>query len=145
MSQANPSEKEIEDYSQAWIANGNKQSPAWRAAFPTSKASDKAIHENASTMNKMPKVQQRILKLSNIAAQKAVERFGITAESLLVEYEECRKAAMEEGQISAAVSSVTGKVKLCGFDVSKIELTGADGGSIKTESAFTFIPVGSDH
>ncbi len=145
MSQANPSEKEIEDYSQAWIANGNKQTPAWKAAYPDSKVADKGAQEKASVMHKMIKVQSRILELSNIAAEKAVKRFGITAESLLVEYEECRKAAMEEGQISAAVSSVTGKVKLCGFDVSKVELTGADGAAIKTESAFTFIPVGSNH
>lgn len=127
MSQSNPSDKEANDYAQEWILNGNDQSKAWRVAFPKSKASDKAIWENASTLHKNPKVQQRILELSNISTQKANEVYGITAESLLAEYEECRVAAIEEGQVSAAVSSINGKVKLCGFDVQKIDHTSSDG------------------
>ena len=145
MSQANPSQEEIDTYAQEWLGNGNKIKAAWKVVFPNSKATEKSKDEKSSLFHNLVKVQSRIGQLNEVAAEKANEVYGITAESLLAEYEEARVKALEAGQISASVSAITGKVKLCGFDVSKIELSGGDGAPIKTESTFNFIPVGSDH
>lgn len=145
MSQANPSEQEINIYAKEWLGNGNKIKAAWKMVFPASKATEKSKDEKASLLHGLAKVQSRISQLREVAAEKADEVYGITAESLLAEYEEARVKALEAGQISASVSAITGKVKLCGFDVSKIELSGIDGTPIKTESIFNFIPVGNKH
>ncbi len=145
VSQANPSEQEIEDYSQEWISNGNKQAPAWRVAFPSSQVSGKGAQEKASKMHKMAKVQARIAGLRASLAVIADERFGITAESLVSRLAEIDRGASSEGKYSASVAAVMGQAKLCGFKIDRVELSGSDGGAIKTESTFNFIPVGSNH
>lgn len=142
MSQGNPSEQEIDVYAQAWMANGNKIKAAWKVVFPNSKATEKSKDEKSSLFHNMVKVQSRILELTNIAAQKADEVYGVTAEQLVGMLLETRSEAMKDGQFGPSVSAVTGISKMCGFDVNKVELSGAQGGAIKTESTFNFIPVG---
>ena len=122
MSQGNPSDKEVEDYCQAWMGNGNDQTKAWRIAFPRSKAAPESQHVSASEMHKNTKVQLRILELANISAEIADEVYGITADSLIKDLADIRKRALEDGQYGPAVSSVMGQSKICGFDVQKIEM-----------------------
>jgi len=142
MSQGNPSEAEINTYATAWIGNGNKIKEAWKVTFPDSKATEKSKDEKSSVFHKLAKIQSRILELTNIAAQKADEVYGVTAEQLVGMLLETRGKAMDDGQYGPSVSAVTGISKMCGFDVSKLELTGKGGEAIKTESTFNFIPVG---
>ncbi len=134
MSQVNPSEQEINTYAQEWLSNGNKIKAAWKVVFPDSQATEKSKDEKSSILHNLIKVQSRISDLSGIAAKKANERFGITAESLLGEYEDIRDRALSDAQYGAAVSAVNGKVKLCGFEVGKLEVTGANGEKLLPDS-----------
>ena len=123
MSQANPSAKEIDDYAQAWMTNGNDQTKAWRVTFPKSKAIEKSQHENACLFHKIPKVRSRIRELRMIASEKADETFGVTAESLIKDLQDIQKAALNEKQFAPSVSAVMGQAKLAGLDVQKIDVT----------------------
>ena len=123
MSQANPSDKEVDDYAQAWMANGNKIKAAWKIAFPNSKATEKSKDEKSSLFHKLDKVRSRVGELTDIAAEKADEVYGITAESLIRDLGEIKDKALSEGQFSPSVSAVMGQAKLCGFDVTKVEVT----------------------
>lgn len=140
MSQAKPSDKEADDYCQAWISNGNDQGKAWRVAYPKSNASDTVMYIKASNMHKMSKIRVRIEQLQVITAQKADEKYGITAESLIKRLGDIDESAEKEGKFSASVSAVMGQAKLCGFDIQKIEVAGPGGKPIQTISA-TIDPV----
>ena len=107
------------------MVNGNDQSAAWRNAYPTSKGSAKNVHEKASNMHKLAKVQQRIAELTEINAEKANEVYGITAESLVRRLAELDSEAAQEGKFAASVSAVMGQAKLCGYDVNKVEVSGS--------------------
>ncbi len=122
MSQGNPSDKEIEDYCQAYMVNGNDQSDAWRKAYPTSKGSAKNVHEKASKMHKSAKVQQRIVELQAINAEIAEQVYGVTADRLVSDLLEVKSRALEDSQYGPCVSAIMGASKICGFDTQKIEM-----------------------
>lgn len=122
MSQRDPSDIEIEDYCQAWMANGNDQSAAWREAYPNSKGSAKNVNEKASTMHKSAKVRQRIAELKQITAEIADEVYGVTADRLVSDLLEVKSRALEDSQYGPCVSAIMGASKICGFDTQKIEM-----------------------
>jgi hypothetical protein len=59
----------------------------------------------------------RLAELQSRAACRAV----VTVESLIAEAEQVRAAALENGQLSAAVSAITAKAKLAGLWLEKRE------------------------
>lgn len=79
MSQARPTKSEVDTYAGHYVLYG-EQSNAWRVTFPKSKASQKAIHEKASTLHHLEKVQQRIKELSEKARVIAEKGFDLDAE-----------------------------------------------------------------
>jgi hypothetical protein len=128
MSQANPTQKEVEDYAQAYVLGDAKgdQSKSWRTAFPKSKASENSVWQLASKFHSIIEVQSRIKELSTSAQERAVDKFNVTVDSLICELEEVRGAALAAGQYSPSVSAIMGKAKLAGLDVDKVEISGAD-------------------
>lgn len=52
------------------------------------------------------------------------QRNNVSVDSLTDELEEARKRAMEEGQLSVAVSAVMGKAKLHGLEVNRHKVSG---------------------
>lgn len=127
MSQANPSDEEIDVYAQAWLGNGNKQSDAWREAYPKSACSDAVMYIKASNMHKMAKVQVRIAHYKAETVRICADKHGVTIDSLIAELEEARAMGMENSQASACVSATMAKAKLSGLDVQKVDHTSSDG------------------
>ena len=82
MSQANPTQHEIDTYCAAWILNGGDQSKAWRVAYPNSKSPEKVGWEKGSTMHKMIKVQKRLVKMQADQAEKDAVVFDVSAAEL---------------------------------------------------------------
>ncbi len=79
MSQANPTEAEIDKYVGHYVLHGC-QSSAWRKAFPKSKAKPEIIHTSASLFHSKPKVRQRLGELSAKANKIAEKKFTISVE-----------------------------------------------------------------
>lgn len=134
MSQRNPSDHEVDLYAQEYLVNGGDQTKAWRVAFPKSKAKAESQHEIASRFHDLIKVRSRILELREIAAEKADEKWSYTVDKALEEYEEVRVKGLDQGQLSASVSAINGKVKVAGLDVQKIEHSGKDGKAIEIKA-----------
>jgi len=82
MSQANPTQHEIDTYCAAWILNGGDQSKAWRKAYPNSTADDKTVWEKAARMHAMSKVQTRLVKMQADQAEKDAVVFDVSAAEL---------------------------------------------------------------
>lgn len=83
---------------------------------------------NAQKILKLPKVQAAIKEFKDKVAKKV----ETTVETLIVELEEARTAALtaETAQSAAAVSASMAKAKLLGLDRLQIELTGKNGGPV---------------
>jgi len=79
MSQAKPTDSEIDAYAGHYVLHGC-QSSSFRVAFPDSKAGQKVIHEKASTFHKIEKVQERIDELYIQAKEIAEKKFELNAE-----------------------------------------------------------------
>lgn len=126
MSQANPSDEEIDIYAKEWLGNGNKIKAAWKVVFPSSKATEKSKDEKSSLFHNLGKVQSRIDFLSSVAAEIAAENHAVTVDSILEELEEARVVAKENSQSSAMVAASMGKAKLAGLDIDRLEVSGAD-------------------
>lgn len=108
-------------FAQKWHETENK-SEAYRYAFPNSlKWKDSTVHSRASELSKDGEVLGRYNELK----QETAENHGVTVDSLLSELEEIKELAMkaETPQCSAAVSSVMSKAKLCGLDITKVEVS----------------------
>lgn len=115
----------------AYVETGNA-SEAYRRSYNTANMAEKtAQREGYNTLQK-PQVQARIEELRT----KVMERHEITVDSLLLELEEARKAALgaETPQAAAAVGATMGKAKLLGLDKKIVELTGKNGAPIETKS-----------
>ncbi len=100
------------------------QAEAYRQAYDTDpNARDSWIYVEASQLADHPKVSLRIKELQD----KAAKRNEFTIHKAFQELEDARKLAHDEGQAGAAVSAVTAKVKLAGFEPaqkSKVEVVG---------------------
>lgn len=81
MSQANPTEIQVNAYSENYVLYGD-QSRAWRVAFPDSKAKDEVIHVRASNFHKIGKVQVRIEELRKSLNKQSEDEFNITVSDL---------------------------------------------------------------
>lgn len=106
-------------------------SEAYRQSYDVeSNARDGWIYVEACKLLDNPKVALRLQELRDQAEKLSI----FTRKKALEELEEARSLAHGEGQASAAVSAVTAKIKLCGYDQpSKIEITGKDGGPVEFE------------
>lgn len=102
-----------EAFCKAYIETGNA-TKAYRLAGYSTKASAKSINEAACKLLKNAKVIPRLAELR----APAIERHNITVDSLVIELEAARIAALgaETPQASAAVSATMAKAKLLGYD-----------------------------
>jgi phage terminase small subunit len=144
VTQSNPTDQECDIYAQAFVRTGDK-TKSFRETFPNSKSKPEAAHAASCRFHSISKVLLRIEQLAAITAETANVVYGITAESLIKDLAEIKAAALADESYAPAVSAVMGMSKICGFDVNKLELSGKDGGAIKTDSTFNFIPIGKDH
>jgi len=105
MSQANPTQSEIDAYAGHYVLHG-KQSAAWRTAFPGSKAKAESIHELASKFHHLLEVQSRIDELYIQVREVAEKEFKIDAAWVLEQaarvYHKCMQdeAVMIDGEPS---------------------------------------------
>lgn len=125
-------------FCRAYIENGGNASEAYRTAYDVSPdCKPNTVEKRACELLKHGKVSGRIAELQAEHAQ----RHEITIDSLVVELEAARLAAMANPRgISAAVSAIMGKAKLLGLIVDKNEHTGKDGGPVKTSSLTELTP-----
>lgn len=84
---------------------------AYRLAYP--KSNDwlpSSVWVESSKLMAQPKVRQRIAQLMIAAGQTS----EITVETLVVELDQARRGAMEDGKFSAAIRSTMAKAKITG-------------------------------
>ena len=91
------------------IANGFNATEAYKEVYPKSKTSPSGC---ASRLLARPAVSALIAQQQRIAAEKA----NYTIETAQQEYEEARLLAIKANQPAAAVSAITGKARLFGYD-----------------------------
>ncbi|WP_439243801.1 terminase small subunit [Lonepinella sp. BR2474] len=106
-----------ENFCLIYIETGNA-SEAYRRAYNADKMKPESIHRRAKELLDNGKIRARIeqLQADNVA------RHNITVDSLLDdELEESRKQAMNNNQLSVAVSAVMGKARILGFDKGKAD------------------------
>ena len=102
----------------AYIETGNA-SEAYRQAYDAEKMTNEVIAVKACELLKNGKVAVRVAELQ----QSLVKRHEVTVDSLMLELEEARMAAMgaSNPQSAAAVAATMGKAKLAGLLVDKVE------------------------
>ncbi|CAI8992955.1 terminase small subunit [Pseudomonas sp. IT-P218] len=110
----------------------NNASEAYRRSYNVTNMAEKTAARESWIVLQKPQVQARIAELR----EAVMDRHQITVDTLLLELEEARKAALgaETPQTSAAVSATMGKAKLLGLDKKIVEITGKNGGAIETKS-----------
>lgn len=120
-----------EAFALAYFETSNAAESYRRAYDVSENAKDQWIYVEASQLLDNPKIALRIKAL-----QEQAEKLSMfTRRKALDEYEEARLLALQEASPSAAVSAVTGKVKLFGLEApakSRLEHTGPNGGPIQT-------------
>lgn len=111
-----------EAFALAFFETGNA-AEAYRSAYEVEeKARDSWVYVEASQLIDHPKIALRLKELNAQAAQLSI----YTRHRAMEELEEARQVAISEGQSGGAVSAVTAKVKLLGFDrPSKVEHSGS--------------------
>lgn len=124
----------MEKFCLAYVETANA-AESYRRSYNTDSMAEKTIQREGWNVLQKPQVQARLEELR----KKVMERHEITVDTLLVELEEARKAALgaETPQTSAAVSATMGKAKLLGLDKKIVELTGKNGAPIQTSSTVT--------
>jgi phage terminase small subunit len=120
-----------------YVECGNA-SEAYRESYDAEGMQPESIHVAASRLLNDAKVALRVQELRAAIAEAA----KLTVADLLRQLEEARTAALtaETVQASAAAAATMGKAKLLGLDKQTIELTGKDGGPIKTDATITMTP-----
>lgn len=113
-----------EAFALAYVETGNA-AEAYRRAYDVRAATQhSSIYTNASKLLDNAKVMQRVRDLQAQAAEMCL----YTVKDAFGEYEVARQLALQENNPSAAVSAVTGKVKLFGLDQpQKVDHTSSDG------------------
>lgn len=119
-----------ERFAVAYVQTANA-AEAYRMAYDVAPDSrDEWLYVEACQLLDHPKISPRIKELQ----EQAKERSQYTVMQALDEYEQARNLATTEKNPSAAVSAITGKVKLLGMDKPRrVEVTGKNGEAIKTE------------
>ena len=123
-----------EAFARAYFECGNA-AEAYRQAYDVEpNTRDSWLYVEATQLLDNPKVALRLTELREQA-----ERLSIfTREKALEELEAARSLAMNVEAPSAAVTAVTAKAKLCGYDKpAKIEVSGPDGKPIEIADAKT--------
>lgn len=107
-----------EGFCLAYIETGNA-SEAYRRSYNAGNMTNEVIAVKACELLKSGNVAVRVAELQ----QSVVKRHEVTVDSLMLELEEARKAAMgaTNPQSAAAVAATMGKAKLAGLLVDKIE------------------------
>lgn len=121
-----------ETFCQAYIETGNA-SKAYRKAYASDNMKPETINRNAKALLDNSKIAARVGDLQGEIKQ----RHNVTVDSLILELEAARKAALtaETPQSSAAVAATMGKAKLTGLDKQLIEHSGPNGGAIQIETS----------
>ena len=103
----------------------NNASEAYRRAYDSSKMKPESANESASRLLADVKITARVAELR----KPIMQRHNVTVDSLVLELEEARQAALsaETPQSSAAVAATLGKAKICGLDKHVIDLMSSDG------------------
>lgn len=119
-----------EAFALAYVETGNATEAYRRAYDVAENARDSWVYVEAAQLLDHPKIAPRIAELNKQAREMA----GYTLQTALDEYEEARIEAVKLGQSAAAVSAVSGKVKLFGLDrPRRVEVSGPGGSPIQTE------------
>lgn len=115
----------------AYVETSNAAEAYRRAYDVKALTSHSTIYVAASELLRNPKIAVRVAQLQDQAAELCL----YSVKQAFEEYESARVFAKEEGNPSAVVAAVNGKVKLFGLDNHKqsIEHTGKDGGAIQIE------------
>jgi phage terminase small subunit len=122
-----------EAFCAAYIETGNA-SEAYRQAYCASQMKAETIHVKASELLDNGEVTVR---LAELRAGHAV-RNAVTVDTLLVELNEARQAAMQADppMCGAAVSAIMAKAKLLGLDKQQIEVSTKPGAPFFAELVF---------
>jgi phage terminase small subunit len=116
----------------AFLETGNAAEAYRRAYDVLPEAKDGWLYVEACQLLDNPKIALRLKGLREQAERLSI--FNLSA--AMDEFEEARKLALAIENPAAMVAATTGKVRLFGLDKpSKMEHTGKDGGTIKTEDA----------
>lgn len=115
----------------AYVETGNAAEAYRRAYDVKALTTHSTIYVAASELMRNPKIKVRVAELQDQAAELCL----YSVKQAFEEYESARLFAKDEGNPSAVVAAVNGKVKLFGLDNHKqaIEHTGKDGGPIQVE------------
>ena len=105
----------------ACIRNGGNQSEAYKAAHPGSKAKPKSIAVEASKFFSKPNVRLRMLELQSAVVDKAVGEAALTIEAHAEKLKELRDAALQRGQLSAAIAAEVKRGELRRFYIKQVE------------------------
>ena len=101
-----------EAFALAYFETGNA-AEAYRRAYDVEETSrDGWLYVEACQLLDNPRIAQRIKELRDQAQTLSIYNVLRASE----EYEEARQMAMREGSAAAAVSAITGKVKLFGLE-----------------------------
>lgn len=124
---AKPSDKlteKQEAFSLAYMETGNAAEAYRRAYDVDPNARDSWLYVEATQLLDNPKIALRVKELQEQAARLSM----YTMKSAFEEYEQARILAITKENPSAAISAVTGKVKLFGLDSpQKLALTDPEG------------------
>jgi len=119
-----------EAFALAFLETGNAAEAYRRAYDVAPDAKDGWLYVEACQLLDNPKVALRLKDLREQAERLSI--FNLSA--AMDEFEQARKLAMTEKNLSAAVAATTGKVKLFGLDKpARVEHAGKDGGPIQTQ------------
>jgi hypothetical protein len=137
MSQANPTDAQIDAYASSWVKDGD-QTAAWRAAFPDSKAKPDNVYSAASRMHKATKVQARIAEYQKLSREQSEEEFAVSVADIkkrLLEAADLGAKIKKDAQGNSVPHSIQGLVsalaeinKMDGNHAAvKADLTSSDG------------------
>lgn len=122
----------MEKFCLAYVETANA-AESYRIAYNTEKMAEKTIQREGYNLLQRPQIQERLEELRG----QVMDRHQITVDTLLMELEEARRLALTTKKAAAAVTATMGKAKLLGLDKQIVEVTGKDGGDIKTTSTVT--------
>lgn len=118
-----------ENFCQLYIELGNA-SEAYRQSYDADSMNENTVNREASALLDNHKVATRLEQIR----MEHKKRHNITVDTLLLELEEARRAALdgERIQSAAAVAATMGKAKLLGLDKQLIDVT-TNGESINSK------------
>jgi phage terminase small subunit len=130
-----------EKFCQLYVELGSGAA-AYRGAYKADRMKPETVHQRAHDLLQNSKVKVRIETIREAAR----ERNKITVDTLLLELEEARQAALCAGtvQSAAAVGATMGKAKLLGLDKQILDLRSSDG-SLKTSPTVIKIVAADDN